>query len=444
MYYPTSDDYSPHLNSPLWGGSEHSFSSAASSPLLSPLTAALNDFAIGESFPEDSYMLPSGTRPRSSSYTAGTVPPDNWSAGRARSVSVNGLSTSNNVSLYYGEDQGSFSQYNESEHVIQVQTPAPEVNSQAHSPITPWASYPPESGMNSAARPSTNGQGNAYTSLDQNYLSPHVQTAQQWGLEHGPVAAPAPTRHSYSRSLSALPPDVPQSSSHLTVPSLQRRDATRRRSYSDINAQFSLGNRSHSRQGASSELRPSLSRMRNRRQPPSDGTPELQLGEFNAQSIYLDGRPDTAFDNGVSDGSSLDRRHSYREQGSEPFLDEGSDLARAVSDPSFGRVGRRRKAPQAPSPIAGCAVFKAEPPSEAMPHSIDGSTLMQPQDSQIQVVSSSTAHAFKVHVASNKIIAASNARRLNQASFECPVPGCPSTFTARHNLKSESFFHILH
>ncbi|KAJ7707309.1 hypothetical protein B0H17DRAFT_879735, partial [Mycena rosella] len=42
--------------------------------------------------------------------------------------------------------------------------------------------------------------------------------------------------------------------------------------------------------------------------------------------------------------------------------------------------------------------------------------------------------AFKPHVASKKIRQASDARRTNAASFSCPLEGCPSTFTARHNL----------
>ncbi|KAJ7249210.1 hypothetical protein B0H12DRAFT_1003734, partial [Mycena haematopus] len=40
----------------------------------------------------------------------------------------------------------------------------------------------------------------------------------------------------------------------------------------------------------------------------------------------------------------------------------------------------------------------------------------------------------KTEVASKKIRMASSARRINAALFECPLPTCSSTFTARHNL----------
>ncbi|KAJ7067252.1 hypothetical protein C8F01DRAFT_933537, partial [Mycena amicta] len=50
----------------------------------------------------------------------------------------------------------------------------------------------------------------------------------------------------------------------------------------------------------------------------------------------------------------------------------------------------------------------------------------------------------KAEVASNKIRQASNARRLNAASFQCPLPTCGSTFTARHNLVNHINSHNKH
>jgi len=45
----------------------------------------------------------------------------------------------------------------------------------------------------------------------------------------------------------------------------------------------------------------------------------------------------------------------------------------------------------------------------------------------------------KHHVTSVKISQASAARRKHEARFSCPIEGCNSNFTRRHNLNSENF-----
>ncbi|CAK5268266.1 unnamed protein product [Mycena citricolor] len=86
-------------------------------------------------------------------------------------------------------------------------------------------------------------------------------------------------------------------------------------------------------------------------------------------------------------------------------------------------------------------VFRAASSSTAS-ESIDGQTVGGSQ-SEFQVVTAppSPGRKFKKEVASTKIRSASAARRMNKAVFNCTVPGCPSTFTARHNLKNHMNSH---
>jgi hypothetical protein len=80
------------------------------------------------------------------------------------------------------------------------------------------------------------------------------------------------------------------------------------------------------------------------------------------------------------------------------------------------------------------SVFKAvkvEAPSAFLsPHGSDGS------HQEFRVAPPEAPPSFKAEVASKKIRTASSARRINAALFACPLPGCPSTFTARHNLNN--------
>ncbi|KAJ7649739.1 hypothetical protein FB45DRAFT_731160 [Roridomyces roridus] len=98
--------------------------------------------------------------------------------------------------------------------------------------------------------------------------------------------------------------------------------------------------------------------------------------------------------------------------------------------------GRRSKGTSA---SLGLGVFKAESTGSLSSHGSPGGS-----QQEFQVSQPPSPIPFKAEVASNKIKQASNARRINVATFSCPVPTCSSTFTARHNLINHINSHNKH
>ncbi|KAF7324887.1 C2H2-type domain-containing protein [Mycena kentingensis (nom. inval.)] len=118
-----------------------------------------------------------------------------------------------------------------------------------------------------------------------------------------------------------------------------------------------------------------------------------------------------------------------------------ASLSRAISAPSGSR-SRRSRAPAVPSAVTErLGMFKAD-------QQTDPNAFLFPEGAGSEHaefrVSQPATTPFKAEVASSKIRQASHARRLNAATFECPLPTCNSTFTARHNLINHINSHNKH
>lgn len=138
------------------------------------------------------------------------------------------------------------------------------------------------------------------------------------------------------------------------------------------------------------------------------------------------------------EGVSVGRRRTFTAlRGADELHTPISALSRASSAPS---KGRRSKA--SPRNSSGLGVFKAVKTETSMasflsPQGSDGS------QQEFRVTQPQPAPTFKTEVASKKIRQASSARRINAATFACPLESCSSTFTARHNLLSRPLFLLL-
>ncbi|KAJ7471439.1 hypothetical protein B0H11DRAFT_2237345 [Mycena galericulata] len=407
-----SDDLRPHW-APQHGFSGHS--SPALSPSLSPLMTAFNDIALEESYTgADQSVLPSGTtfsRLRSSSHS---VPPgEGWvdGVGRGRSASFSAAPTTDNQ-FYRNEHpsaQGDFSQYGGYSDNSEVQISVADLGTTYSANLgtgMSWGSMPTDE----------NGVNTAPGRLVTNWRYP----------SNG-------ERPSTDSSSPVDPP--PPSPSHLTVPpvGLQRKGASRRtRSVSDLNAlapsdQDAGRGRGQHRSALSIPSSRSISNG-SRSTSPYGG--HFHFRDVQTPASFSSSTPSSpAFDDaeaGTNEHASIERRRTFTAiRGSGELLPPVPALGRASSTPSKGRRSRAT-----PSLTVGLGVFKAE--RAVSPHSSDGSQGGSQQE--FRVSQPSPTPSFKLEVASSKIRQASSARRINAAAFKCTVPGCPSTFTARHNL----------
>ncbi|KAJ7757727.1 hypothetical protein DFH07DRAFT_819148 [Mycena maculata] len=417
----STDELGPHW-APQHGFSAHS--SPALSPSLSPLTSAFNEFGIEESYPGlEQSVLPSGlptfSRLRSSSHSVPSVSPaEGWAdgVGRGRSSSFSATTTDNQ---FYPNDesapQGSFLQYGYSDN-SEVQISVADLNTTYSGSLgtgMSWGMQPVESG---AVPAGDNMQAPGHLAMNWTYPS----NGEQRATDSSPVDR------------------APRSPSHLTVPSLRRRDAMhgRSRSASDLTSlvppdQDVGRGRGQHRSALSIPTSRSVSNGSRSASPYRS----FQFRNVQTPASFSTSSPSSpAFEDAEagSEGVSVGRRRTFTAiRAAEELLPLPPSLARASSTGTPTK-GRRSKASASPS--TGLGVFKAEKNESSSflsSPSNDGPGGLQ---QEFRVSQPTLAVPFKREVASNKIRRASSARRINAAAFKCPIPTCESTFTARHNL----------
>ncbi|KAJ7472769.1 hypothetical protein FB451DRAFT_1175481 [Mycena latifolia] len=443
------DDFSHEEFAPHWAPQRLSVSgqsSPALSPSLSPLTSAFDGFALDESYPSvDQSVLASGPpiqRLRSSSHSVQSASPaDIWTdgVGRGRSASFSAPTTDNQ---FYRNDlsapQGNFPQYGYSDNG-EVQISVANVDSFPNSLGTgmSWGSTPTNlDGRCNGAPASDNGSPTAPGNLVTGWRYP---------------SAERPSADSHSDR----PPPSP---SHLTVPAvgLVRRGACasrRSRSQSDLSSLMpdEVGRGRGQHRSAQSMQQHSRSVSNGSRAASPHGP--VQFSAVQTPASYSPRAPSSpAFEDadlGDDDarGVTIGRRRTFtaiRGPDEQLLSAPTPSLTRASSAPS---KGRRSKAMPSPA-TTGLGVFKAERTETSSflssPGS-DGSSSPGGLQQEFRVSQPPDASSsFKPNVASKKIRQASDARRTNAAPFQCPLPSCPSTFTARHNLINHINSHNKH
>ncbi|KAJ7111987.1 hypothetical protein C8R44DRAFT_256367 [Mycena epipterygia] len=416
------DDFSSDELAPHWT-QQHGLSGQSSpvSPSLSPLTSAFDGFVLDESYANaaDHSVLsgpPAFSRLRSSSHSAPSVSPGEvWAdgVGRGRSASVSAATSDNQFFRNDGSVvQRNFPPYGYSDNnEVQISVADAEASfSDSLGTGMSWGSMPADR------------QGNENAA----------------GLGHLVSGWRYP--HSNERpSSDSLPERAPPSPSHLTVPAvgLQRRGACsarqRSRSHSDLNSLLPPDQETGRGRG---QHRAALSIPNSRSVSDSSRSVSphgpIFFSDVQTPASYSPSAPSSpAFDDAETHGGSVERRRTLAAiRGPGEFLSPVATLTRASSAPS---KGRRSKASPANS---GLGVFKAER-TESSTFLSQGNDGPQPQaasQQEFRISQPLATPTFKLEVGTKKIRQASNARRLNAATFSCPLAGCSSTFTARHNL----------
>ncbi|KAJ7186692.1 hypothetical protein C8R46DRAFT_1057740 [Mycena filopes] len=402
-----SEDFGPWPPQHLSG-----HSSPALSPSLSPLTDALDGltFRFDEHYPGvDQSVLPTGgpavSRLRSSSHSVQSVSPSEvWTdgVGRGRSAS---FSASTNDNQFY---------HNTNSDYANVQISVGDVNVPFDDSFGTGMTW-------GAENTSTNSLG-------------HL--ASDWEF-------PGSDRASSSLQL-------PPSPSLLTVPTatrLQRRPACsgvgaryRSRSHSDLSSMTSPDQESGRGRGQhrSTLSIPNSRSVSNgslsgsRAASPHGG---VFFNDVQTPASYSPSSPSSpAFEDAdLGDGSmNVERRRTIAAvRRADELLSPAPPLSRASSAPSRGR---RSKATSSLRNHTGLSMFKASKTEDSSSSFLSSPGSDGSSQQEFRVSQPPPAASFKPEVASKKIKQASSKRRLNVAAFECPLEGCGSTFTARHNL----------
>lgn len=149
---------------------------------------------------------------------------------------------------------------------------------------------------------------------------------------------------------------------------------------------------------------------------------------------------------GINDPSSsgsqaLHRRSTLSAARSPTLSADSAQLHRFSSDPSSTRYGPQKRRKVKPNSSPGSSTFDISGGSSSTtPDAI--SRVVSPSESVLSDLPS--PDNYKPIVASHRIVQASNSRRTREARFRCEYEGCPSTFTAKHNLRSAcSLFYSL-
>ncbi|KAJ6561891.1 hypothetical protein B0H19DRAFT_1142947 [Mycena capillaripes] len=413
-----SDDFAPSS----WhqqGLSGHS--SPALSPSLSPITSALDGLGFDERFASAEHsVLPNGpptfSRLRSSSHSVQSVSPaEVWAdgVGRGRSASFSAVTTD---TQFYRNDgsiqQGSLPQYEYSaNNEVQISVGDAEAFSESLGTGMSWG---------------TESHGNG-SPRDDNMPS-------LGGLVPG-WTYPGTERSSADER-------VPPSPALLTVPTigLQRRHACsqrRSRSHSDLG---SLVPPEHDSGRGRGTHRSTLSIPNSRsvsngsRASSRDASPHsaVVFNDVQTPASFSPNSPSSpAFEDAETggEGVSIPRRRTFTAiRGSHEFLSPISTLSRTSSAPTKGRRSKPVSARESYGVFRAVKTEPASPSAFLSPEGSDGS------QQEFRVAQPPAAPTFKVEVASNKIRQASSKRRINEATFKCPLESCSSTFTARHNL----------
>ncbi|KAF7289574.1 C2H2-type domain-containing protein [Mycena chlorophos] len=432
----TQDDFS------AWSQSLSGHPSPApSSSSLSPLTSAFDGFALEEGYQSTEHSVlngpPAFSRLRSSSHSAPSTT-EMWvdsGVGRGRSSSFSGPSDT---------------------QFFTNPAPAPLVNVEPPSGLQMSVS---DLDLGLADALGTSGMSwGAVTDADVASVTPDsplgaLVPGWRYPGRDGPAAD--------TRDLSQSP--VSPSDGLLTVPNiglsggLHRRSAISPRpsrralSHSDINSlmppEFEQGRgRGQHRTTLSIPNSRSVSNTSSR-----DVSPHSDLGYYSpapSSPAFEDAEAEADLDEPISIG----RRSTFTAlRGPRDGMPSAMvPLSRAISAPSVRSRRSRGVSVSHNAAEMGLGVYKAEAADYLYPETHGAaaefllSQLEQQQAQQQAQLAVPGPAPFKSEVASNKIRQASNARRLNAAAFQCPLPTCGSTFTARHNLINHINSHNKH
>lgn len=182
--------------------------------------------------------------------------------------------------------------------------------------------------------------------------------------------------------------------------------------------------------------RSTLSSHESRRHSPypspysSPASASSELSSLSSQEFAALGITDPPY----SGTQGLHRRSTLSAAARSPTLSaDSAQLHRFSSDPSSTRYGPQKRRKVKPNSSPGSSTFViSDDDSSATPDAI--SRVVSPSESVLSDLPS--PDNYKPIVASQKIVQASNSRRTREARFRCEYEGCPSTFTAKHNLRS--------
>jgi len=238
----------------------------------------------------------------------------------------------------------------------------------------------------------------------------------------------------------------PASPSLLTVPTLgaglQRRPACssrqRSRSHSDLTSLLPPGQdldlgRGRGQHRSTLSIPNSRSVSNGSRVSSRDTSPHssVSFSDVQTPASFSPSSPASPAFEDAEVGGAIERRRTFTAiRGDGELLSPTATLSRASSAPF---KARRSRIASSPRNNPGLGVFKAVRPEASAPSFVSPQAC-DSSHQEFRVAQPQASSSFKTEVASKKIRMASSARRINAAIFECPIPTCSSTFTARHNL----------